>query len=506
MTKRTPTQQQVNCIAAAVDASIRMLKIEAAAGAGKTSTLVLIAEQLEVPSLYMAFNKVTATEASEKFGKHVTCQTTHSVAYSVFGKGLRDKLSRPKGKYVNVAGTGAEIGRFFNIAPITQGMEVVLSAAFMGLLVRLTVASFEQSADTEITTAHTPYGALMEKFKTATFDVRQAQATLVHFARKLWAERINLKSPVQATHDTYLKLYQLSKPILPYEVLYVDEFQDTTPCVLDIVMNQRDHAKIIMVGDARQAIYGWRGAVNAMQMVECDSRPLTKSFRYGQAVADIATTVLQGAMKIQGNETITSVVGLTECVDRSKPYTRLFRTNAALLEAAIGELRKGTELSIEIDVKDFVKLLSSAQALHDGDKKGVKHDVILPFTDWDELMEESKHAPEVARIARIVNDGKAEQWIFTLENHVNSDEPHVTFTTAHKAKGREFLQVLIEGDFKSARNEDGEFTGLTEEEENLLYVACTRAILVLEYNLTVQEYRIFERESAYADIPEEAYA
>ena len=30
--------------------------------------------------------------------------------------------------------------------------------------------------------------------------------------------------------------------------------------------------------------------------------------------------------------------------------------------------------------------------------------------------------------------------------------------------------------------------GLSEEEQNLLYVACTRAIYVLEFNFTVQEY------------------
>jgi superfamily I DNA/RNA helicase len=64
--------------------------------------------------------------------------------------------------------------------------------------------------------------------------------------------------------------------------------------------------------------------------------------------------------------------------------------------------------------------------------------------------------------------------------------PHVTFTTAHKSKGREFSQVIVEGDFKSALNEDGEFVGLAEEEQNLLYVACTRAINVLEYNKTVR--------------------
>ena len=71
MSKRTPTPQQQTCIAAAVDASIRLVKIEACAGAGKTSTLQMMADALPVPSLYLAFNKKTADEGAERFPKHV---------------------------------------------------------------------------------------------------------------------------------------------------------------------------------------------------------------------------------------------------------------------------------------------------------------------------------------------------------------------------------------------------------------------------------------------------
>lgn len=483
---RTPTPQQASCIEGLI--AHRMLRISACAGSGKTSTLTMMAEANPVPSLYLAFNKVTATEAAEKFPAHVTCRTTHSIAYSVFGTQIRDKLTRPRGKYVNVAGTGSEIARFYNIQPIVQAGEVVLSAAYLGLLVKTTVARFEQSADAEVTTNHVPHGELREKLKTITFNKAYVEGVVLNFARQLWQHRINVNSPVLATHDTYLKMYQLSKPVLAgFDILYVDEFQDTTPCVLDIVLNQRKHMKVVMVGDARQAIYGWRGAVNAMKMVDCEERMLTKSFRYGQAVADIATKVLLGDMKITGNDQIASVTSF-DCVDTSQPYTRLFRTNAALLGAAVEELKNGTEISIEIDVKDFVKILTSAVALKDGDTKGVKHDKIIPYTDWVSLTEESKFDPELARIAKVVNGGQADEWINTLENHVNSDNPHVTFTTAHKSKGREFKQVIVEGDFKSCYNEDGEFVGLPEEEQNLLYVAVTRAIDRLNYNQTVAEY------------------
>ncbi len=104
-----PTEQQVACITAAKANDV--VKIEAGAGSGKTSTLKLVSQELPQPSLYVAFNKVTAVEAIEKFPKHVVCKTTHSLAFAKFGRGLQDKLNRPKGKYENVAFTGAEIAR-----------------------------------------------------------------------------------------------------------------------------------------------------------------------------------------------------------------------------------------------------------------------------------------------------------------------------------------------------------------------------------------------------------
>lgn len=483
---RKPTQQQTDCITALN--MHRMLKINACAGAGKTSTLTMMAEAYPEPSLYLAFNKVTAEEAAAKFPKHVTCRTTHSLAYSIFGIKLRDKLSRPKGKYVNVAGTGTEIGRYFDISSIELSEDLTLSQAYLGLLVRTCVAYFEQSADDEISNKHVPMGELKEKLKKVNgANINYVAEVVMKNARKLWKERINTNSPVLATHDTYLKLYQLSKPVLHgYNILYVDEFQDTTPCVLDIVLQQQERMKVVMVGDARQAIYGWRGAVNAMQMVDCEQKQLTKSFRYGQPVADIATKVLEGSMCISGFEKINSKVG-QGVVDISKPHTRLFRTNAALLAAAISEIQRGTEVSIEIDTKDFVKLLESAVALYKGDSKQVKHDKMLPYTSWLEACAEAEFDPELSRIVKIIDSGFAKRWIEILESHVNSKNPRVTFTTAHKSKGREFSQVIIEDDFKSNYGEEG-WVGLPTEEQNLLYVACTRAIDALDYNQTVVEY------------------
>jgi hypothetical protein len=485
---RKPTEQQQAAIDALKNPEIKMLKVEAAAGSGKTSSLIMMSDEVQVPSLYLAFNKAIADEAAEKFSKHVTCKTTHSMAYAAFGAKLRDKLSRPTGRYVNVAGTGSEIAKFFKLSNLKVNQDLTISANFLGLMAKETVARFEQSADDTLEFKHTPKGLIADRAPEESVGYIRGEVLAV--AKKLWAERINLKSQVLATHDTYLKLYQLSKPVFGgVEVLYVDEAQDTTPCVLDIVMNQADHMKVVFVGDRRQSIYQFRGAVNAMQTIEAETRYLTKSWRFGQVIADVATAVLENDMVITGNEKIESKVGFEGVVDRSKPYACLFRTNAALLTSAIEEIASGTEVAIEVDTKDFVKLMESALALFNGDMKNVKHDTFLPYMEWSEAVEESENDPGMARVIKIVEENKAEHYIAVLKAHKNAKTPHVTFTTAHKSKGLQYPQVILGNDFKSPYDKKtGKWVGLSEEEINLLYVALTRAEYVLEYNKTVAAY------------------
>lgn len=488
-----PTTQQADAIAALVKGS-RMLQLVAAAGAGKTSTLVLMAEAVAKPSLYLAFNKATADEGAARFPAYVECKTTHSKAYAAFGAHLRDKLSRPKGGYVNVAGTPSEIARYYKINSVVIDADTSLSPAFVGLLIKSTVTRFEQSADKEVGLQHVPTAELKEKLEHAPQAISYVKNLVLATAKRLWAERISPNTVVLATHDTYLKLFQLSKPVFHgVEVLYVDEFQDTTPCVMDIVMNQVPHMQIVMVGDARQAIYGWRGAVNAMELMKpaCEVKMLTKSFRFGQAVADVATAILEGDMKIEGFEKLDSKVGATgTLIDITKPYTRLFRTNAALLEAAIEAVRAGTPIAIEIDTRDFVETLKSAVALYHGVMKDVKHDKVIPYQTWDEMVEETEGGknPEVGRLVKAVQERKAEVWIDILQTFKNAAEPLVTFTTSHKAKGREWDQVRVESDFKSGFDENGKWVGLVTEEQNLLYVACTRGKKTLELNPVAREY------------------
>lgn len=487
----TPNIQQQACIDAVQSSDF--LKIDAVAGSGKTSTLVMISEVVKTPSLYCAFNKVTALEAEAKFGKHVVCQTTHSLAYAKFGARLRNKLIRPQGAYINVAYTGGEIGRYFKMfsGPLTKPQ--------LGLFVKKTVERYEQSSDLTIDRKHVVTHDITDAVTKAMSAAKLSNMTkpliastinlVLNTAKALWAARINPASVVMASHDTYLKLFQLSKPKLGFDVVYLDEAADTTPCVLDIVMSQCETSKVILVGDDRQSIYQWRGAVNAMTTIGGLTLPLSQSFRYGPAIAEVAMAVLAGTTKVVGHANIASVAGVN-VIDITKPYTRLFRTNAALLTEAVYALTKNEKISIEIDTKDFIKLLSSAMALFADNMLAVKHERIIPFANWTDLVEEGKYDNELARVAKLVKENKAQTIIKVLSNYRPIANPHVIMTTAHKSKGREWYQVKLENDFPShfkMRDNNLVWEGIPVAEQNLLYVAATRASHFLEINRSIKE-------------------
>lgn len=490
------TKQQEDAVLAAKQDT---LKIEAVAGASKTSTCQMIAANYLERSLYLAFNKKMATEAESKFDKnYVECRTTHSIAFRKVGVNYGHKLSRPVGRYRNVAGTGSEIARYFKIPDVTVNKDVKFTSALVGLLVKQCVAKFEQSADSELNETHIPKYQLNEqrnKYKNKLDStgkklldrkLTQLGDRVLEYSLDLWDERVDTLSPVLITHDTYLKLYQLGGYKLDYKRIYLDEAQDTSPCVMDIFLKQKDHAKLVMVGDSFQQIYAWRGAVNALSSVGFPVTHLTKSFRYGKEVADIAREILGNKVTIEGNEALSATVGDSGVINTEKPYTMVFRNNATLLTEAVFKISQGDSVSIEVDTTDFIKKLESAVALFKDDTKKVKHEEIVPYSDWSELVTEAKHSGELCRIKNLVETEEVFKVLEVLKTYIKPTNPHIIMSTAHKIKGLEFDQVWLAEDFPSAYSK-GRYVGLPEEERNLLYVAVTRAKKVLEYNSTVLE-------------------
>lgn len=186
-----------------------------------------------------------------------------------------------------------------------------------------------------------------------------------------------------ATGNCYLKLWERSEPKMGVDFVLFDEAQDAAPVMLSII-DQQEHAQRVYVGDSCQQIYEWRGAVNALQTVDTDARTfLTQSFRFGQAVADLANLVLDelGAeLRLRGFDSIPSRVDAL-----SKPDAILTRTNAAAIHEVLTLQAGGVAAHLVGGADDVASFARAAQQLMDG--KPTYHPELACFTSWPEVKE-----------------------------------------------------------------------------------------------------------------------
>ncbi|MFP6812759.1 MAG: AAA family ATPase, partial [Moraxella sp.] len=89
-----PTDEQHQAVEMAL--TRQSFKVVAYAGAGKTTTLNLIGNQLRGRGIYLAFNKAIAAEAQRKFPHHVDCRTFHSLAFRHTARDITAKLQLPR--------------------------------------------------------------------------------------------------------------------------------------------------------------------------------------------------------------------------------------------------------------------------------------------------------------------------------------------------------------------------------------------------------------------------
>ncbi|KAF1589800.1 F-box DNA helicase 1, partial [Eudyptes moseleyi] len=260
-------------------------------GTGKTSTLVKYAEKFpDLNFLYVTFNKAVAESGRSVFPRNVTCRTFHSLAFGSVGKHYKEKgkLNFSKMSVYSVS----------SLLQNSKGQSLFIR----GKTVSQTLENFFASSDEEICEEHTPVW-----FKN-THGQRQLVSPVekkinVEEAKEIWRNMKKLDGDVEKkykmTCDGYLKLWQLSKPQLSgYDAIFVDEAQDCTPAIVNIVLSQK--CGIILVGDPHQQIYTFRGAVNTLYSVpHTHVYYLTQSFRFGPEIAYVGATILDVCKSIR---------------------------------------------------------------------------------------------------------------------------------------------------------------------------------------------------------------
>ena len=449
----TPTDEQ-----RAIQASqAKILLVSAFAGTGKTSTLVMYAEARPKTSMmYLAFNRSVKEEAQRKFPKNVRCMTTHGLAFTKYGRKYQAKLGNPKAYQLT------------KVLKLKQQKQA-------GWVLNI-VMNYLRSAS-----------LVIEKIHAIEAQIDEAeQDRYIDLANKAWKMMCDVKNPnVTMPHDGYLKLFQLSNPTIDIDIILFDEAQDANPVTLAIVEQQL--CGKVFVGDSRQSIYGFRGAVNAMEIIQADEHlHLTTSFRFGEGVARLANAVLgaYGAhdFLIHGRGKYATCF----TVDRNRPHTVLSRTNAVLFAEAVNALREGIPFAFVGGVENYrFDMILDTYCLFADKRNLIEDKMIQSFKSFNELVAYGKalHDTEVNSMVKIVNDYQHD--IPDLIGRICEEAVaaptgnEVMMTTAHKSKGLEWMSVVLTDDFtsmKASKDEHGSLVPPDREEINLLYVAMTRAL------------------------------
>ncbi|XP_054043216.1 F-box DNA helicase 1 isoform X1 [Rissa tridactyla] len=471
----------------------QIVKIMAFAGTGKTSTLVKYAEKFaDLNFLYVTFNKAVAERGKSVFPRNVTCKTFHSLAFGSVGKHYKEK-GRLNFSKMSV----------YSISFLIQNREGQ-SLFVRGKTVSQTLENFFASSDDEICEEHAPIW-----FKNTHGErklVSQEEKRInVEEAKEIWHNMKKLDGDIEKkykiTCDGYLKLWQLSKPqLLGYDAIFVDEAQDCTPAIVDIVLSQK--CGIILVGDPHQQIYTFRGAVNTLYSVpHTHVYYLTQSFRFGPEIAYVGATILDVCKKIR-NKTL---VGGNQKGDvrgsMEGKITVLSRSNFNVFEDAVK--LTGRERLIKIHVigglarfglsriYDIWKLSQPADERKKANlvindsfiKRWEETQGFFGLKEYAERIDDKDLEVKIAIVEKYKE--RIPELVQKIESSHVSQEAMADYLigTVHQAKGLEFDMVLVADDFVKVPCLSGDYQRRTnfsigmypEDEWNLLYVAVTRA-------------------------------
>ncbi|AHY45221.1 UvrD-helicase domain-containing protein [Stutzerimonas decontaminans] len=463
----------------AISSLARLIKLVAFAGTGKTTTLVGYAQaRPQQRILYLCYNKSVEVTAKEKFPLHVTCKTSHGLAYGAMGAKYRHKLTG------NLRLT--DIARAIS----SQNWEFVRA-------VQDTLNAFLASADDSISLDHVPSSRLKNE------RMKRAAGKIVASADLLWKRMLDVRdTAVHQTHDGYQKAWALTRPDLSkrFDIVLADEAQDINPLLAGILADQARYGMgVVVCGDGHQMLYRFRGAVDALDahwLDEAETHYLTQSFRFGPAVAKVANMILHFKGEHRPLVGLGDPTRVTKALPEGLEHrTVLCRTVIGVIETALIAQAKGDKIFWAGGIDSYqLQDIEDLHSLAKGRRDLIKNKRLLQeYPDYDlyeEIANESQDS-EMLRTIRVVTQysHNLPELFDKLRRTAVKDEFEATLTvsTAHRAKGLEWDAVELSDDFSfepfNPENTKEQF----EDEMNLLYVACTRAMKVLAINGPVLE-------------------
>lgn len=460
--------------------------VRARAGCGKTTVIIEgVKRAPKVPTLICAFSKIIQEELNTRIGTdfpHVIAKTLHSVGYGCVRQ-FRDRIrvsfdsTRADKLTETVCGiTPPDAIKKLVSKLHTKGREIAPHASKLGDLTAIAI-TFECEPAEEWTNRYP-----LEYVETKALEAMALAAD------------VKSGETIDGSDMIFLPVRNgwLTKQ---YDLVVVDEAQDMTTAQLEIATGVLNTGgRICVVGDDKQAIFGFRGAdsgsldrlKNELDAVEFG---LTTTYRCGNAIVCLAQEFvpdfLAGPTNPQG---IISELAQSKIAATAGPGDFvLSRVNAPLVSIAMQLLRSGkrarvagrdigrglTTLIRKFRANSVPGLLSQIEAwgakesrrleaqlktATNGRKAAITAKLEAVHDQADMLVSLTEGAKNVAEVvtrieALFTDDGLGAAGI-------------VTCSSVHRSKGLEANRVFVLRDTLRQNN---------DEEKNITYVAITRA-------------------------------
>jgi DNA helicase-2/ATP-dependent DNA helicase PcrA len=496
--------------------------VSAVAGSGKTTTLInalnLIPSELNV--LFLAFNKSIAQELSERVPKSATnieVKTLHAYGYLSLKKSRKSEIDNSKYKKI--------LNDILSYSVIFD-LEFLKKYNFKPSQIKMVDDFLFDDSEKELIGDKVPYFSRVQKLselgrlnlvdlKNQDLGIEQLrELALKHNVEIINGEcyRAWLLIKLGASYldkadftDMVFLPNHLNLQTQKYDIVFVDECQDLNACQRELMKKaiKPNTGRFIGVGDEKQAIYGFAGADSdsfqkLIDIPNTITLPLSVCYRCGTDIIDYAKKIVptieaspnakKGLINLDASYKYITKGDMVVCRNTMplvslcmkylsqgiKAYVMGTDISASLI-TMIENCRKKTEkfscenvfARIYAEKDKLVKNIMSKEKCTE--QEANENTLIISFTD-------KIHTLETLSRGCLTGD----DLIAKLKIIFSDDSEGICLSTIHKSKGLEADRVfIIHEDLMPSKHAKKDWEKL--QEQNLMYVAYTRAKSVLGF-------------------------
>ena len=440
-------QQQI-----VVDSNDTTVLVNAVAGSGKTSTLMCLAEKYE-KGIYLAFNKAIVKEVLPKLPVGWTCKT-----FNAFG------LSLVKQHYPTSRVNFKKYDKYMEWGGQTCS---ILASKHMNMNGNIAYTSWKDTCD---------------RFQIGYQFIDDAKKLLE--TGQLDTSEISADDMLQYPINNGWKSKQ-------YDIVLVDECQDLNPqqiAFLGCIPTKR----VVFVGDVNQAIYGFRGSdPYAIDKIKETYNPveyeLTESFRCPLEILSTIKHIVPNIFSKKKNGIVHQSPLVTN-LDYPDECFIISRTNNHLIKMAYQFIQEGKHFSIGgtfiAQLKRDLNKVCKGTLSDTRDNIKYKYNAELSRAAgnrWSTNSIDNKYESLLSIVDMASKPEDIAIFVKTLGMHSDSASCR-KLMTIHAAKGLESPTVFfIKPDTCAYFKEKSRVEWEKQQEDNLYYVACTRALDTLVF-------------------------